>query len=105
MYPFFMVAFYSGSFARANLDDTSLFNTGTEQHRHNTAEVAVYSVITYLWGLETRGQYTMTKVRHKVLYCTVASIVKLDTHSSDYRDIRQMLTRIVFSVTYHIPLF
>ncbi|CAM9189358.1 unnamed protein product, partial [Laminaria digitata] len=36
----------------------------TEQHRHNTAEVAVYSIITYLWGLETRGQYTMTKVRH-----------------------------------------
>lgn len=36
--------------------------TGTEQHRHNTAEVAVYSVISYLWGLEARGQYAMTKV-------------------------------------------
>lgn len=36
--------------------------TGTEQHRHNTAEVAVYSIISYLWGLETRGHYAMTKV-------------------------------------------
>lgn len=35
---------------------------GTEQHRHNTAEVAVYSIISYLWGLETRGHYAMTKV-------------------------------------------
>ena len=60
-----MVTFYSGCYARANLDDAPLLITGTEQHRHNTAEVAVYSVITYLWGLETRSQYTMTKVRHE----------------------------------------
>eukprot|EP00903_Cladosiphon_okamuranus_P019165 g17627.t2 len=35
--------------------------TGTEQHRHNTAEVAVHSIISYLWGMETRGYYAMTK--------------------------------------------
>ncbi|CAN0054281.1 unnamed protein product [Scytosiphon promiscuus] len=35
--------------------------SGTEQHRHNTAEVAVYSILSYLWGFETRGQYTMKK--------------------------------------------
>lgn len=59
-----MEILYSDWHARADLDDIWLFNTGTEQHRHNTAEVAVYSMITYLWGLEMRGQYTMTKVRY-----------------------------------------
>ena len=58
---------YSECHARANLGATWLFNTGTEQHRHNTAEVAVYSIITYLWGLETHGQYTMTKVIYKIV--------------------------------------
>ncbi|CAN0201164.1 unnamed protein product [Ectocarpus sp. 6 AP-2014] len=52
---------------RPNPFAEELFNvlnkgTGTEQHRHNTAEVAVYSTISYLWGLETRGHYAMTKV-------------------------------------------
>ncbi|CAM9117268.1 unnamed protein product [Ectocarpus sp. 13 AM-2016] len=51
---------------RPNPFAEELFNvlnkgTGTEQHRHNTAEVAVYSTISYLWGLETRGHYAMTK--------------------------------------------
>ncbi|CAM9944533.1 unnamed protein product, partial [Hapterophycus canaliculatus] len=36
--------------------------TGTEQHRHNAAEVAVYSILSYLWGLEARGTYAMKKV-------------------------------------------
>lgn len=36
--------------------------TGTEQHRHNTAEVAVYSMLSYLWEIETGGRYMMTKV-------------------------------------------
>ncbi|CAN0015663.1 unnamed protein product, partial [Ectocarpus fasciculatus] len=52
---------------RPNQYAEELFNvlnkgTGTEQHRHNTAEVAVYSTISYLWGLETRGHYAMKKV-------------------------------------------
>lgn len=36
--------------------------TGTEQHRHNTAEVAVYSVLSYFWALEAVTPYLMTKV-------------------------------------------
>ncbi|CAM9654757.1 unnamed protein product, partial [Sphacelaria rigidula] len=37
--------------------------TGTEQHRHNTSEVAVYSILSYLWEMETGRRYLMTKVR------------------------------------------
>ncbi|CAM9282038.1 unnamed protein product, partial [Discosporangium mesarthrocarpum] len=35
--------------------------TGTEQQRHNTAEVSVYSVLSCLWELETGTQYLMSK--------------------------------------------
>eukprot|EP01041_Mallomonas_annulata_P012230 gene12230-25681_t len=38
-------------------------DTGVEQHRHNTAEVAVYNVISMLWEMESGGgsQYRMTR--------------------------------------------
>lgn len=36
-------------------------NTGTEQHRHHTVEVAMYNMFSYLWELETGKAYVMTK--------------------------------------------
>lgn len=36
--------------------------SGTEQHRHNTAEVAVYSLLSYMWEMEVGERYVMTKV-------------------------------------------
>lgn len=42
---------------------------GTEQHRHNTAEVAVYSMMSYLWEIETGKRYMMTKVRETSIVC------------------------------------
>lgn len=35
-------------------------NTGTEQHRHNCVEVAVFSVLAQLWEIETGAPYRMT---------------------------------------------
>jgi hypothetical protein len=35
--------------------------TGTEQHRHNFAEVAVYNMLSYLWEIETGTVYKMAK--------------------------------------------
>lgn len=35
---------------------------GTEQHRHNTAEVAVYSLLSYLSEIEVGRRYIMSKV-------------------------------------------
>lgn len=35
--------------------------TGSEQHRHNFGEVAVYNVLSYLWEIEMGTQYRMTK--------------------------------------------
>lgn len=36
-------------------------NSGTEQHRHHTCEVAVYNLFCILWEAETGEQYLMTK--------------------------------------------
>ena len=36
-------------------------NTGTEQHRHHTVEVAMYNLFSYLWELETNTPYKMSK--------------------------------------------
>jgi len=36
-------------------------NTGTEQHRHHTVEVAMYNLFSYLWELETGKPYVVTK--------------------------------------------
>lgn len=36
-------------------------NTGTEQHRHHTVEVAMYSLFSLLWELETAAVYKMKK--------------------------------------------
>lgn len=36
-------------------------NTGTEQHRHHTVEVAMYSLFSLLWELETAAVYRMKK--------------------------------------------
>eukprot|EP00616_Rhizochromulina_sp_CCMP1243_P003178 CAMPEP_0118981558 /NCGR_PEP_ID=MMETSP1173-20130426/30806_1 /TAXON_ID=1034831 /ORGANISM="Rhizochromulina marina cf, Strain CCMP1243" /LENGTH=481 /DNA_ID=CAMNT_0006931987 /DNA_START=24 /DNA_END=1469 /DNA_ORIENTATION=- len=35
--------------------------TGVEQYRHNTVEVAVFNVMSWLWEIETGEVYTMTK--------------------------------------------
>lgn len=43
---------------------TSLFccqNTGTEQHRHHTIEVALFNLFCILWEIETAQPYRMTK--------------------------------------------
>ena len=37
-------------------------NTGTEQHRHHTVEVAMYNMFSYLWEIETNSPYRMAKV-------------------------------------------
>ena len=36
-------------------------NTGSEQHRHNTVEIAVYNMFQILWEIETGRVYAMTK--------------------------------------------
>jgi dynein assembly factor 3 len=36
-------------------------NTGTEQHRHHTVEIAMFNLFSYLWELETGKAYVMTK--------------------------------------------
>ena len=36
-------------------------NTGTEQHRHHTVEIAMYNLFSYLWELETGKAYVITK--------------------------------------------
>lgn len=41
------------------------FGPGTEQHRHNTTEVAVYSLLSYFWELEVGRPYVMTKASVK----------------------------------------
>lgn len=37
-------------------------NSGSEQHRHNTVEVALHNIISYLWELETGLVYKMSKI-------------------------------------------
>jgi len=36
-------------------------NTGTEQHRHHTVEVAMFNLFSYLWEIETGKAYVITK--------------------------------------------
>lgn len=48
-------SFAEGLFEIINRD------TGTEQHRHHTVEIALYNLISYLWELETGKVYRMTK--------------------------------------------
>jgi hypothetical protein len=36
-------------------------NSGTEQHRHHTCEVAVFNLFCILWEAETGDPYHMTK--------------------------------------------
>lgn len=50
--------------------------TGTEQHRHNTAEVAVYSLISMLFELETGRQYKMT--REHDIYSGLGSATEIE---------------------------
>jgi hypothetical protein len=36
-------------------------DTGTEQHRHHTVEIAVFNILSALWEIETGVPYVMSK--------------------------------------------
>jgi hypothetical protein len=60
--------------------------TGTEQHRHNFAEVAVYNMLSYLWEIETGTVYKMAKP-HDIY----SGLGEGQHHTAAYHDHHMML--------------
>ncbi|OQS05915.1 hypothetical protein THRCLA_02007 [Thraustotheca clavata] len=81
---------------QSNRFETDLFEihnkgTGCEQNRHNTAEVAVFNVLSCLYAIETREMYKMTKA-HDV-YSGIGEKQQQDSNCTSDDDLDELDAR------------